>query len=68
MSKEATLYRYIWGNNTKRATLKGRFCFILARGRMNSVLVLFLNGQREIVSRYALRVVEAGNPYGRTAA
>ncbi len=52
------VYRYAWGNNAKRATLRGRLCRVLARGRMNSCLVEFTdNGQREVVSRNALRRV-----------
>jgi hypothetical protein len=51
-----TLYHYTWRNNPKRATLYGRLCKVLARGKMNSALVEFENGQREIVSRNALRV------------
>lgn len=47
---------YAWGNNPKRATLKGRRCRILVRSRrMRSVLVEFENGQREVVSVRALR-------------
>lgn len=50
------IYVYVWGNNAKRATFKGRRCRVLARGRMNSVLVEFLdNGERTVTSRYALR-------------
>ena len=42
---------YRWGNNAKRATMKGRECRILAKGRMGSILIEFLdNGQREITS------------------
>ncbi len=48
-------YRFAWRNNAKRATLYHRRCRVLARGGKNSVLVEFDNGQREIVSRYALR-------------
>lgn len=49
-------YKYSWGNNEKRQCLKGRECLVLARGRMNSCLIEFTdNGQREIVSRNALR-------------
>jgi len=49
-------YRYCWRNNPKRATLYGRICMVLCRGKMNSVLVEFQDdGQREIVSRNALR-------------
>ena len=51
-------YYYAWGNNAKRATLKGRRLRVLARGAMNSALVEFAdNGQREVVSRNALRKV-----------
>ena len=57
------LYIYRWGNNPKRAEMKGRVCTVLIRGGMNSALVEFLGtGQREIVSRNALRRVrEAGD-------
>ena len=53
-------YEYRWGNNPKRATLKGRKCRVLARGKMNSCMVEFENGQRECVSRNALRKVKDG--------
>jgi len=46
---------YTWGNNPKRAMMKGKSCRIITRGRMNSVLIELENGQREIVSRRALR-------------
>lgn len=46
---------YAWGNNEKRATLKGRPCRVLARGAMRSVMIEFADGQREIVSIRALR-------------
>lgn len=48
-------YKYAWGNNPKRATMKGRMCHIVATGKMGSVLIEFENGQREISSRRALR-------------
>lgn len=52
------LYRYRWGNNEKRLTMKGRICVVLARGRMNSCLIEFVDdGQQEIVSRNSLRKV-----------
>jgi hypothetical protein len=51
-------YTYAWGNNPKRKTLKGRTCIVLASGKMGSVMVEFTdNGQREVVSRRALRRV-----------
>ena len=51
-------YIYTWGNNPKRLTLKGRKCRVIARGSLNSVGVEFENGQREVISRYALRRVK----------
>ena len=50
-------YRYAWGNNAKRKTLKNRACRIVAVGLMRSVLIEFENGQREVVSRRSLRRV-----------
>ena len=56
LSSAARLYRYVWRNNAKRATLHGRLCRVVCRGRMNSALVEFAdNGQREVISRNALR-------------
>ena len=50
------LYRFCWGNNSKRETMKGRICRVLCRGTMNSAMIEFTdNGQREVVSRNALR-------------
>ena len=46
---------FVWGNNPKRSTLKGRKCGVVAYGRKNSALIEFENGQREIVSRNAVR-------------
>ncbi len=50
-------YYYAWKNNSKRATLYRRHCNVLVRGIMNSALVEFENGQREVISRNALRKV-----------
>lgn len=42
---------YLWGNNPRRAELKGRSCEIVAKGRMGSVLIRFLDtGERVITS------------------
>ena len=59
MSNVERAYYYAWGNNAKRVTLKGRRCAVLVRGKMNSCLVEFENGQREVVSRNAIRRVRA---------
>ena len=55
MSPRLVWYRYCWRNNVKRLQLFGRKCRILAQGNRNSVLIEFENGDKEIVSRRALR-------------
>lgn len=52
------MYVYVWKNDPKRRTLYGRRCRVLARGSLNSCLVEFENGQREVISRNALRRVK----------
>ena len=53
---EMKTYRYVWGNNEKRKTMKGRTCQVIARGSMNSCVIRFFdNGQKECVSRNSLR-------------
>ena len=53
--KKRKPYIYGWKNNVKRQALYGKKCHVLMRGRMNSALVEFENGQKEIISRNALR-------------
>ena len=48
-------HTFYWGNNSKRETLKGRECKVLASAKMNSILIEFENGQRECVSRRSVR-------------
>lgn len=56
VADQGHVYRYAWGNNPRRAELKGRLCRVDARGRMNTVLVRFLDtGERVTTSRRALR-------------
>lgn len=51
-----TVYLYAWGNNERRAALKGRRCVIEARGALGTVLVRFLDtGERVTTSSRALR-------------
>jgi len=51
------VYIYSWGNNERRAELKGRLCVIEATGAMNTVLVRFLDtGERVTTSLNALRL------------
>ena len=52
------LYKYRWDVNEKQRTMKGRMCRVIVRAKKNSCLVEFTdNGQRECVSRNALRKV-----------
>jgi hypothetical protein len=48
-------YCYIWKNNEKRKTLYGRLCRVIIRSKANSALVEFDNGQKEVISRNAIR-------------
>ena len=53
-------YVYVWGPRLKipgMAVLgrKGQQCRVLARGKMNSALVEFADGEQYVVSRNALR-------------
>lgn len=53
-------YVYSWGNNSRRAELKGRRCVIVAEGTKRTVLVRFLdNGEKVTTSRRALRKAAA---------
>jgi len=48
-------YVYVWGNNEKRSQLVGQKCRIISRGKMNSILVEFEGGSKEIISGNAIR-------------
>jgi len=51
-----TVYVYTWGNNPRRAELKGRRCVIEAKGKMGTILVRFLDtNERVTTSHYAVR-------------
>lgn len=50
------VYEYVWGNNEKRKTMKGRLCKIVEHLGFHSILIEFLdNGQREVISLNAIR-------------
>lgn len=52
---DPTPLRYRWGNNERRAQLKGLVCVVLCRGTKNSVLVQFVdNGEKVCTSRRAV--------------
>ena len=47
--------KYIWYWRKKLGQYKNKPCHVLARGRMNSILVEFEDGYRVVTSRYAVR-------------
>lgn len=49
-------YCFAWKNNSKRKTLYGRKLRVLFRAGPNSCAVEFEDGQREVISRNALRL------------
>ena len=51
-------YHYLWFWRSRLPERKGQPCRVLARGRMNSVLVEFPDGFRVVTSRYAVRKKE----------
>ena len=48
-------YSYIWFWKKRLPGRKGKACKVLARGKMNSILVEFSDGYKVITSRYAVR-------------
>lgn len=46
---------HVWRLRCRLGDLHGNPCRILARGKMNSILIEFADGTRHIVSRYAVR-------------
>jgi len=49
---------YAWGNNPRRAELKGRRCVVEARGALGTVLIRFPDtGERVTTSRRAIREI-----------
>lgn len=51
-------HKYVWGNNQVRAGWRNKKCAVLAHGRMNSIMVEFEDGRKEIVSRYSVRKIK----------
>ena len=61
-------YFYGWNNNEKRRKLYKRRCRIVAVGKMNSCLIEFEDGHKEIVSRNAVKKLKgAGHEISRSS-
>lgn len=69
-NESRTVYAYVWSWGTcggKYPVLgqrKGDMCRILARGKMNSALIEFLDGYRVVTSRNGLRRRLVRSPSG----
>ncbi len=48
---------YYWRVSTRYPERKGQRCYVLARGRMNSCLVMFDDGYKTVTSRNYIRKV-----------
>ena len=46
---------HVWFWRTHLPERRGQACRVLARGKMNSILVIFEDGFRVVTSRYAVR-------------
>ena len=55
MSKTKFNHKWFW--LSKLPERKGQKCRVLARGKMNSILVEFEDGYKVITSRYAVRLI-----------
>lgn len=44
--------KYLWGNNHRRAQLKGRPCEVLAKGKMGSILIRFLDTGEQVITSW----------------
>lgn len=49
-------YTHVWRWKARRPDRTGQWCRVLARGKLNSCLVEFMDGERVITSRYAVRL------------
>lgn len=55
-------YPCVWRWKIRRPDRKGQRCRVLARGRLNSCLVEFPDGEKIVTSRYAVRRAAAAAP------
>ena len=52
---------HIWFWRSRLPERKGQKCRVIARGKMNSILVEFEDGYRVVTSRYAVRRTKSSN-------
>ena len=49
------MFPYVWFWRVRLPERKGQACRVVARGKMNSILVEFIDGWKVVTSRYAVR-------------
>ena len=54
-------FDHVWFWLARLGDRKGQSCRVVARGKMNSILVEFEDGFRVVTSRYAVRKRKAGD-------
>lgn len=57
MSGHAMHPTHVWRIKTRLPERKGQRCRVLARGKLNSCLVEFVDGTRVVTSRWAVRKI-----------
>jgi len=58
------MFDRVWFWKSRLPDRKGQACRVLARGKMNSVLVEFEDGYKVVTSRYAIRKAHPSNDDG----
>jgi hypothetical protein len=51
------MFTHVWFWKSRLPERKGKLCRVIARGKMNSILVEFEDGMKVVTSRYAVRKV-----------
>lgn len=52
------VFDHVWFWRARLPERKGQHCRVLARGKMNSIMVQFIDGERVITSRHAVRLLK----------
>jgi len=55
MHLDTSKYDHVWYWRTRLNARKGQLCAVVVHGKMNSILVEFVDGFKAVTSRYAVR-------------
>jgi hypothetical protein len=62
------MFTHIWFWRSRLSERKGQLCKVIARGKLNSILVEFADGFKVVTSRYAVRSARDHENPGRKRA